>query len=249
MPHPHPQPAPLTPTRWTDPRLAAAYTTRIDLLDRDTAWPALTPLLTHPAPRHGLGRPDTVLLELGSGPGHYARHLAEHHWTATHAVDASPAMHRQGAARIRDAWIHRVLPHPDGTLPLRRCQCTAALAHLLLCHLQHPAQILALLTEGRRVLRPGAPLALIEPGDLGRDFQLLRYGEPHAAAEPGPGEPYPIDYTLADATRLRTTGYRHSPAVLADLLARAGFRLEEIRPLPLPAGSGSPFTLWTARAA
>jgi SAM-dependent methyltransferase len=244
----HPGHPRLEPTRWTDPRLAAAYATRLDLLDRDTAWPALTALLTNPAPRHGLGRPDAILLDLGSGPGHYARHLAEHHWTATHAVDISPAIHRHGAAHIRDAWIHRSLPHRDGTLPLRHCQCTAGLAHLLLCHIEQPAHILALLTEARRVLRPNSPLALIEPGDLGRDFQLLRYGHPDAATEPRPGETYPIDYTLPDASRLRTTAYRHSPALLAELLTRAGFHLDEIRPLPLPAGVGSPFTLWAAHA-
>lgn len=241
----HPAPA---PTRWTDPRLAEAYATRLDLLDRDAAWPALTPLLTAPEPRHGLGRPDATVLELGSGPGHHARHLADEHWTATYAVDISPAIHRYGAQHVRDAWIRRTIPHRDGTLPLRRCQCTAALAHLLICHIEQPAHILALLTEARRVLRPAANLVLVEPGELGRDFQLLRYGDPDAATTPRPGEPYPIDYTLPDATRLRTTAYRHTPQLLAELIARAGFHLDEIRPLPLPACGGAPFTLWLAHA-
>lgn len=243
-----PEPPPLRPTRWTDPRTAHAYATRVDLLDRETAWPALTPLITNAHARRGLGRPDATVLELGSGPGHYARHLADHHWTATYAVDVSPAIHRYGEQHIRDAWIHRVIPRRDGTLPLRRCQCTAALAHLLICHIRQPAHILALLTEARRTLRPAAPLVLIEPGDLGRDFQHLRYGHPDAAAPPEPGEPYPIDYTLADTTRLRTTAYHHTPQLLADLIRRAGFRVELITPLPLPSGGGCPFTLWTAYA-
>jgi len=238
----------MQPTRWTDPRLAAAYVTRNDLLDRDTAWPELTTLLTSPEPRRGLGRPDAIVLELGSGPGHYARYLADNHWTATYAVDISPAIHRHGEQHIRDAWIHRTLPHRDGSLPLRRCQCTAALAHLLLCHIRQPAHILALLTETRRALRPNAPLALIEPGDFGRDFQLLRYGHPNTDTEPRPGEPYPIDYTLTDATRLRTTAYLHPPQLLADLLKRAGFHLDLIKPLPLPSHGGVPFTLWIAHA-
>lgn len=245
----HPAPTHLKPTRWTNPALAAAYSTRLDLLDRDLAWPAITPLITNPEPRHAFGRPDTILLELGSGPGNYAHHLADHHWTATHAVDTSPAMHRHGAARIRDAWIHRILPGEAGRLPLRRCQCTAALAHLLICHIPEPAHILAVLTEARRVLRPAAPLVLIEPGDLASDFQLLRYGDPDAAAEPLPGAPYPIDYTLPDATRLRTTGYRHSTGLLADLVTRAGFHLDDVRPLRMPAATAAPFVMWTARAA
>lgn len=240
------------PTRWTDPRTAHAYATRLDQLDRQTAWPALAPLLTNPRPRHGLGRPDATILELGSGPGHHARHLAENHWTATQAVDISPAVHRYGEHHLADPWIHRTLPRPDGTLPLRRCQCTAALAHLLICHIQQPAHILALLTEARRVLRPRAPLALIEPGEHGRDFQLLRYGHPDtrpADTPHTPGEPYPIDYTLPDTTRLRTTAYHHPPRLLTELIRRAGFHLDRITPLPLPADAGTPFTLWTAHAA
>jgi SAM-dependent methyltransferase len=241
----------VAPTRWTDPCVAAAYATRRDTLDRTTAWPRLTELLTHPRPRRGLGRPDATVLELGSGPGHYAHHLAEHHWTATYAVDISPAIHRHGEQSLRDAWIHRILPARDGSLPLRRCQCTAALAHLLICHIHHPADILALLTEARRVLRPNAPLALVEPGEHGHDFRTLHYGHPgHPATELAPGESYPIDYTLADDTRLRTTAYHHPPAQLAELLERARFRLDPGTPEPLHAtGHGpAPFLLWTARA-
>ena len=244
----HPEALPLRPTRWTDPRTAHAYATRLDRLDREVAWPALTPLLTNAQARHGLGRPDATVLELGSGPGHYARHLADEHWTATYAVDVSPAIHRYGQQHLRDAWIRRIIPRRDGTLPLRRCQCTAALAHLVICHIKQPAHILALLTEARRALRPTAPLVLIEPGDRDHDFQLLRYGHPDATTHPEPGEPYPIDYTLADTTRLRTTAYQHPPQLLADLIRRAGFKLDLIAPLAPPSGGPAPFTLWTAYA-
>ena len=239
----------MRPTRWTDPVLATAYATRRDGLDRDTAWPHLTELLTSPRPRHGLGRPDSTILDLGSGPGHYAHHLAQHHWTATYAVDISPAAHRHGEHHLRDAWIHRVLPDRDGSLPLRRCQCTGALAHLLLCHISHSAHILALLTEAHRVLRPEAPLAIVEPGQHGHDFQTLSYGHPDRPAEELEfAEPYPVDYTLADGSRLRTTAYHHPPELLAELIDRAGFRLDDTSPQPLPAHGGTAFTLWTARA-
>lgn len=244
----HPETPPLRPTRWTDPRTAEAYATRIDALDREAAWPALAPLLTNPDPRRGLGRPDATVLELGSGPGHHARHLADNHWTATYAVDISPAIHRNGERLMRDAWIRRVIPRRDGTLPLRRCQCTAALAHLLICHIRQPADILALLGEARRVLRPAAPLVLVEPGELGRDFRFLRYGHPGAAPPTESGEAYPIDYTLADGTMLRTTAYHHTARLLTELIRRAGFRLADVAPLPLPSGDGTPFTLWTAHA-
>jgi SAM-dependent methyltransferase len=244
-------PPEMSPTRWTDPRTAAAYATRLDGLDRATAWPRLTELLTNPHPRRGLGRPDATLVELGSGPGHYAHHLAEHHWTATYALDISPAVHRHGEQTLRDAWIHRILPARDGSLPLRRCQCTGALAHLLFCHIRQPAHILALLTETRRVLRPNAPLALIQPGDHGHDFHTLRYGHhDRPATRLQPGDPYPVDYTLADETRLRTTAYHHPPALLAELIRRAQFRLDPASPerLLTPAHGAAPFVLWTARA-
>lgn len=243
-PKPHP-----AATRWTDHRLATAYATRIDLLDRETAWPALTPLLTPATPRRRLGRPDAVVLELGAGIAAYAHHLAEHHWTRTHAVDISPTLHRIGEKRHNDAWILRTTPDRAGRIPLRPGQCTAALAHLTLCHQPTDAHTLALLTETRRALRPRATLALVEPGEFGRDFQLLRYGHPHAAAEPRDAEPYPIDYTLTDGTRLRTTAHHRTPDHTARLLAHAGFTLDEIRPLPLPGYGGTPFTLWTAHAA
>jgi SAM-dependent methyltransferase len=249
---PHARTPELTPTRWTDPRVAAAYATRLDGLDRGTAWPRLTELLTVPVPHRGLGRPDATVLDLGSGPGHYARHLAEHHWTATYALDISPAVHRHGAQTVRDVWIHRIMPARDGSLPLRSCQCTGALAHLLICHVREPAHILALLTETRRVLRPGSPLALVEPGDHGHDFHTLRYGHhdrPPAAL--APGEAFPVDYALADGTRLRTTAYHHPPNLLAALIERAGFSLLGRRipeRLLAPAHAAAPFTFWTARA-
>lgn len=235
-------------TRWTDPLFVDDYVTRLDHIDREAAWPQLTRMLTNPEPRRGFGRPDAIVLELGSGPGHYARYLANKHWTATYAVDISPAIHRHGQLHVRDAWIRRTLPTREGHLPLRRCQCTAALAHLLICHIPHAAQILALLTEAHRVLRPKAPLAIVEPCDFGRDFQFLRFGHPHAGCEPKPGDTYPIYYTLADGRRLRTTAYRHPPHVLAKIIQCAGFHLESISPLALPACGGTPFTLWTAYA-
>lgn len=239
----------MRPTRWTDPGLAKAYATRRDELDRDTSWPRLTDLLAGSRPRRALGRPDATILDLGSGPGHYAHHLAQRHWTATYALDISPAAHRQGENHLRDAWIHRVLPARDGTLPLRRCQCTGALAHLLLCHLSQPQQILELLTETHRVLRPDAPLAIVEPGHHGHDFQTLRYGRAqHPENELAPGEPYPIEYTLANDTRLQTTAYHHPPQQLADLIEQAGFRLDPTAPEPLHAAGAAAFTLWTARA-
>ncbi|HET9169077.1 MAG TPA: class I SAM-dependent methyltransferase, partial [Actinospica sp.] len=170
---------------------------------------------------------------------------------ATYALDISPAVHRHGEHTLRDAWIHRILPARDGSLPLRRCQCTGALAHLLFCHIRHPAHILALLTETRRVLRPGAPLALIEPGDPGHDFHTLHYGHRDRPNTPlHPGQPYPVDYTLTDDTRLRTTAYHHPAAQLADLITRAGFRLHPTSPerLLAPAHEAAPFVLWTAHA-
>ena len=239
----------MRPTRWTDPSIANAYATRRDGLDRDICWPRLTDLLAGTRPRRALGRPDSTILDLGSGPGHYAHELAQRHWTASYAVDISPAAHRYGEKHLHDAWIRRLLPARDGSLPLRRCQCTGALAQLLLCHISQPARVLALLTEAHRVLRPDAPLVIIEPGQHGIDFETVRYGIPDRSADSlQPGEPYPIDYALANNTRLHTTAYHHPPELVAELIEQAGFRVEPSAPEPLHAGDAPVFTLWTAHA-
>jgi SAM-dependent methyltransferase len=241
----------LPPTRWTDPRTAAAYALRDTAFDREVAWPALASAVCPPEPRRASGRPDGEVLDLGCGLGGLGHRLASEHWLRVHAVDVSPAMHRLGAQRYRDAWLLRSLPDSRGRLNLRRGQCTGAVVQLLLVHLPHPRHLIAVLSEARRVLRPGAPLAAVEPGPgtYGGLAGAVQWGEPEDAGWPASadGVPYVARYRLKDGTTLRTAAWHHAPDTVADCLRRAGFRLDEIRPLSAPS-TGENARLWLYRA-
>jgi SAM-dependent methyltransferase len=240
-----------TGTRWTDPRTAAAYATRDTAFDREVAWPALAAAVRPPEPRRAPGRPDGEVLDLGCGLGGLGHQLASEHWLRVHAVDVSPAMHRLGAQRYRDAWLLRSLPDSRGRLHLRRGQCTGAVVQLLLVHLPHPRDLVAALGEARRILRPGAPLAAVEPGPgtYGGLAGAVQWGEPRDAAgsAPADGVPYVAHYRLMDGSTLPTTAWHHAPDIIADCLHAADFRLDEIRPLSAPF-AGENACLWLFRA-
>jgi SAM-dependent methyltransferase len=230
-------------TRWTDPSLARTYAQRDDEAERRLLWPLLADAVRPTIPKHVPGRPDGTVLELGCGLGALAQHLADRHWLRVYAFDISPTMHRLGAGRFRDAWVSRTLPDSRGRIPLRRAQCTAALAQRLLLHLAHPCLITGLLSDARRVLRTGAVLAVAE-----RDTRE----RPGAAEEPEePRLTYPRQaaafverYRLRNGTALETTGWWHCPETIACCLRAAGFALEAILQVPGP----EPLLLYRARA-
>lgn len=221
-------------TRWSDPRIAATYANRDDEAERDTVWPVLEAAARPAQSRRVSGRPDGSVLELGCGPGALAQRLADRHWLRVYAFDVSPAMHRLGAGRFRDAWVVRTLPDSRGRIPLRRAQCTAAVAQRVLLHLAHPYLIVGLLADTRRVLRPGAPLAVVE-----RDTNL---GPPDPGWE---GAPYTEHYRLHSGATLPTTAWWHSPATIVSCLTTAGFAVEEISSLQ----AVDPLLLYRAKAA
>lgn len=207
-------------TRWTDPRVAAAYAERDDGPEREVLWPVLADAVRPPQPRRVSGRPDGTVLDLGCGLGGLAQYLADRHWLRVYAFDVSPTMHRIGAQRFRDAWVVRTMPDTRGRIPLRRAQCTAAIAHRLLLHMAHPCLIIGLLTDARRVLRRGAPLVIVE-----RDTREVSETVAEACA-------YVEHYRLRDGSTLPTTAWWYSPATIAGCLGIAGFEVEEIRVLP-----------------
>lgn len=220
-------------TRWTDPQIAAAYAERDDDAERDVVWPMFT-AITRPARARRLsGRPDGSVLEIGCGLGGLARRMAELNWLRVYAHDLSPAMHRLGAARFRDAWVVRTLPDSRGRIPLRRGQCTAAVAQRVLLHLAHSYAIIGLMANTRRVLSPGAAVALVE-----RDTSCVAPEED--------GAPYTERYQLRDGTTLPTTAWQHSPATITACLTSAGFAVEDV--VPVRAGTADPLLLYRARA-
>lgn len=213
-------------TRWTDPRIAAAYAERDDASDRAAVWPALADSVRPTDPRREPGRADGTVLELGCGIGGFARHLVERDWVRVLAVDRSAAMHRIGELRHRDAWIERSLPRRDGSLVLPPDECSGAVCSLLLVHLPHPCVVVGVLSEARRVLQTGAPLAVAEPAGL----IGWRCNDPDVPF----GGTYVARYPLCDGSHLPVTAWRHSPAAVADCLASSGFALDEIVPLTSP---------------
>ena len=242
----------LPATRWTDPRVAAAYAEREDEAERAAVWPLLAAAVCPPEPRHVSGRPDGIVLELGSGPGALARHLADEHWLRVYAFDVSPSMHRIGAARFRDAWVMRALPDPSGRIPLRRAHCTAGIVQRLLLHMAHPCLIIGLLTEARRVLRPGSALVIVE-ADTRAGKATVEMGEAGDVDDVDDGAAYIEHYRLTDGGTLPVTAWRHSPETIVSCLTAAGFTLEEIQTLRVPSAPGAPsapedLLLYRARA-
>lgn len=249
-------------TRWTDPRVANAYARRDESLDRSLLWPLLAEQVRPAEVRRETGRPDAEVLELGSGLGGLSHLLATAQWTRAHAVDLSPAVHRAGVRRYQDDWIKRVLPSRSSwRFPLDNRLCTGAVAQFLLLHLRHPAEVISVLSEARRVLRPGAPLVLLEPAGHGGPAGTVqwggtRWGEPapdapgRSAPQLEEGQPFLAHYRLRGGATFSASAWNHSPAAVAGCLRCCGFRLTDITPLTVPGANTSdpPFHLWRAIA-
>jgi arsenite methyltransferase len=139
--------------------------------------------------------PGERVLDLGCGVGSTATHLAARWGVSAVAMDSSERFldeaRRSGSAV---GWILGAadsIPYPDGHFDAVFCEC-------FLSAVEEPARVL---TEVRRVLRPGGRLALSD----------MYYREPGAAR--GPGD-LPVATCLGGATGIELT--------LA-LLARTGF--------------------------
>ena len=242
--------------------MANAYARRDESLDRSLLWPLLAEQVQPVDGQRATGRPDAEILELGSGLGGLSHLLATTQWTRAHALDLSPAIHRAGVHRYSDDWVSRILPSRSSwRFPLNNQQCTGAVAQFLLLHLRHPAEVIGVLSEARRVLRAGSQLVLLEPGGHGGPAGTVQWGGPRwgepAADAPGRSGPAPEEgqaflahYRLRGGATFSASAWHHSPAALADCLRCCGFRVVEITPLAVPgAGTGEPpFHLWRAIA-
>ncbi len=170
----------------------------------------------------GLGLPtEGTLLELGAGEGQTSLLLARLFPDARIvAVEADPERLVQAEARAVEAGLDEhctFLAGQPQRVPLERDTVDGAVARLLLQRLDDP---LAALVELRRVLRPGAPLALLDIDDGG----LMVHPEPSGLAG--------MLRRVAERRALRG-GDRFVGRKLHDLLQQAGFEDVRARVIPL----------------
>jgi len=147
------------------------------------------------------------VLELGAGTGlnfPYYRDAAE-----VVAVEPDPGMRRRAAARARAPSVPIALVNARAeALPFAEGSVDAAVITLVLCSVGDVGQALA---ELRRVLRPGAPVRLIE-----------HVRAPHALIAA-------LQTALTPLQR-RVAGNCHLDRRTVDALRAAGFTIEEARP-------------------
>ncbi len=122
------------------------------------------------------------VLDLGIGPGTSALEMARADPARRHVgVDVSAQMLRRADAAARAAGVPLPLVRADAlALPVRGGAFDAATGHSVLYLLPDAA---AALGEVRRVLKPGARVAFLEPRAAGGDLgAALRVGARHAFA-------------------------------------------------------------------
>jgi SAM-dependent methyltransferase len=164
----------------------------------DELW-ELVPVEPGPPPRHlvdfvrGLGNSDRAL-DLGCGDGRLSAELATGDLTAADvsAVALERARSRLAGARLVELDPDAPLPLDDATFDLVLCAET----------IEHVRDVQLLLSEIRRVLRPGGRLALTTPANL------------PLGRRPDPLSPHLRQFTRRSLSRL---------------LDRLGFELVELR--------------------
>jgi ubiquinone/menaquinone biosynthesis C-methylase UbiE len=158
-------------------------------------------------------RPGQVALDVGCGPGANLQDLSDG-VTATGrvvAVDLGPAMAREAKNRMAGHANVQVLVGDGHRLPLAGGCVDRARLDRVLQHVSSPAEIL---TEIRRVARPGAVLALGEP-----DWATLAIDSPDLR-------------TSADFTAFLCANVVRNPSIgreLARLATGAGFTVRSVQ--------------------
>lgn len=150
---------------------------------------------------------DAPVLDLGCGYGRLTAELAALGYARVLGVDGAPAMLRR--ARCEHAAL-RLLAADGDHLPFRDGVFGGALLVSVLTCVPDEPELVALLAEVERVLRPGAVLFLSDLGLQEDERNRARYRAARTHGEP------PGVFSLEEGVRLR-----HFPRdVLEELLAR-----------------------------
>ncbi|MFE9629758.1 class I SAM-dependent methyltransferase [Streptomyces sp. NPDC006463] len=164
-----------------------------------------------------------VLVDYGCGPGKVADQAARRLGARVLAVDTSPemlALARGSGLAVAEYHLvenGRVTGLPDGC-------ADAVMCNHVLASLPTEEAVLAVFTEIRRLLRPGAPFVLLatDPDCGGMDYASLRIGETGQAYRPGAR--LTVRLRRTDGSWQEVRNHAWPVAVIPALLERTGFR-------------------------
>ncbi|MFK0255226.1 class I SAM-dependent methyltransferase [Streptomyces sp. NPDC090445] len=171
--------------------------------------------------------PGSVLVDYGCGPGRVADRAARLLGARVVGVDTSPemlALARSGAGAV--AEFHLV---EDGRVTGLPDECAdAVMCHHVLASLPTEEAVLAVFTEIRRLLRPGAPLVLLstDPDCTGLEYASLRIGGGSGRAPVAPyrpGEELAVRLRRTDGSWQEVRNHAWPVTVLPALLERCDF--------------------------
>ncbi|GAA0585824.1 class I SAM-dependent methyltransferase [Streptomyces crystallinus] len=163
-----------------------------------------------------------VLLDFGCGPGRVADRAARVLGMRVIGVDASPDM----LALAKEAGTPGAEYHlvEGGRVAALQDACAdAAMCNHVMASLPHERTVLEVFTEIHRLLRPGAPFALLttDPACAGIEYASLRVGEPGVTY--APGDPMPVRLRRTDGTWQSVRNHAWPVEGFPALLARVGF--------------------------
>lgn len=159
------------------------------------------------------------ILDIGSGPGHHAVHLAQDHGALVTGVELSPTQYERAVSAHADVTGVKFV-HADVVGFLQRAEpFDAAYAVGTLAFID-PYRVLPALSDG---LRPGAPLIL-----------SLLHTDLHGRGPTSTVEPREQMVRLRDDPPLPTRMWVLAPHVWEDLLTAHGFRIGSIDLLRSP---------------
>ncbi|MEV7525121.1 class I SAM-dependent methyltransferase [Streptomyces sp. NPDC091371] len=174
--------------------------------------------------------PGMVLVDYGCGPGKVADEAARRLGARVLGVDTSPQMLELARASTTAVAEYHLVENGRATGLTDGC-ADAVMCNHVIASLPTQEALLAVFTEIRRLLRPGAPLVLLttDPGCAGTEYASLRIGEPGRVY--APGEPLAVGLRRTDGSWQEVRNHAWPVDLYPALLGSARFRdVVQLRP-------------------